>query len=122
MYRKWLTILLLIFMPLQFSWAALSTYCQHESDTTTTHIGHHDHQHKKSKHALENSKTPAELLKNQSSESDCSICLAAYTPFFSRQLPVSLLALSASPITDYRAHIPAPPAQRLERPQWFALA
>ncbi len=42
--RRWLTIFLLVLLPLQFSWAVAATYCQHES-RTSGHIGHHEHRH-----------------------------------------------------------------------------
>ena len=32
-------------LPLQFSWAAVATYCGHESQAGTGHFGHHDHEH-----------------------------------------------------------------------------
>ena len=31
---------------MQLSWAAVASYCQHESSATTAqHVGHHEHQH-----------------------------------------------------------------------------
>nr|ART41037.1 L611 [uncultured bacterium] len=43
--RRWLSILLLVFLPFQFSWAAVAGYCQHETGAAAQHFGHHDHQH-----------------------------------------------------------------------------
>ena len=43
--RRCLSILLLMFMPFQFSWAAVGTYCEHESGTRAQHFGHHEHKH-----------------------------------------------------------------------------
>ena len=45
MMRRCLSILLLTFMPFQFSWAAVGTYCEHESGTRAQHFGHHEHKH-----------------------------------------------------------------------------
>jgi hypothetical protein len=42
--RRWLSIFLLIVLPLQISWAVAATYCQHETGSTK-HFGHHDHKH-----------------------------------------------------------------------------
>ena len=42
--RRWLSILLLVFLPFQFSWAAVAGYCQHEADAASQHFGHHEHQ------------------------------------------------------------------------------
>lgn len=44
--RRWLTILLLFVLPVQFSWAAAAAYCQHEQTATASHVGHHSHDHK----------------------------------------------------------------------------
>jgi hypothetical protein len=42
--KKLLLIFLLIALPLQYSWAAAATYCQHEK-AHPTHFGHHSHHH-----------------------------------------------------------------------------
>ncbi|NCV41106.1 MAG: hypothetical protein EBW11_11190 [Betaproteobacteria bacterium] len=39
--RKFLAIFLLVLLPLQFSWAAVAGYCQHEAGVTANHPGHH---------------------------------------------------------------------------------
>jgi hypothetical protein len=41
--RRCLAILLLVMLPLQFSWAAVANYCGHETGATVDHVGHHDH-------------------------------------------------------------------------------
>jgi hypothetical protein len=43
--RRWLAILMLALLPLQFGWAAVAVYCGHESDPQAQHLGHHEHQH-----------------------------------------------------------------------------
>ncbi|MBU0601652.1 MAG: hypothetical protein KKD25_04520 [Gammaproteobacteria bacterium] len=43
--RRWLSILLLVFLPFQFTWAAAAGYCQHETGAAAQHFGHHDHKH-----------------------------------------------------------------------------
>lgn len=43
--RRWLTLFLLVLMPLQFTWGAASVYCQHEPAPEARHFGHHTHQH-----------------------------------------------------------------------------
>jgi hypothetical protein len=44
--RRFLAIVLLALLPLQFSWAAVASYCGHETQATADHFGHHDHQHR----------------------------------------------------------------------------
>ncbi|GCL65626.1 hypothetical protein [Pseudaquabacterium pictum] len=43
--RRILAIVLLALLPLQFSWAAVASYCGHETQAGAEHFGHHDHQH-----------------------------------------------------------------------------
>jgi hypothetical protein len=43
--RRFLAIVLLMLLPLQFSWAAVATYCGHETEAAAGHLGHHEHQH-----------------------------------------------------------------------------
>jgi len=43
--KKFLAIFLLVLLPLQFSWAAMASYCEHETSVTATHPGHHTHDH-----------------------------------------------------------------------------
>lgn len=42
--KKLLIILMLLALPLQFTWAAAAAYCQHEKTTAAeAHFGHHKH-------------------------------------------------------------------------------
>lgn len=44
--RRWLTLLLLVVLPLQLSWAAAASSCAHEeSGRAAQHVGHHEHEH-----------------------------------------------------------------------------
>lgn len=44
--KRWISILFLVLLPLQFGWAAASAYCQHETGAAARHFGHHEHQHR----------------------------------------------------------------------------
>jgi hypothetical protein len=43
--RRLILILLLTVMPLQWSWAAIASFCQHEAGRAEQHLGHHVHEH-----------------------------------------------------------------------------
>lgn len=43
--RRWLTLVLLVLLPIQFTWAAAAPYCQHEQAADSFHLGHHVHEH-----------------------------------------------------------------------------
>ncbi len=57
--RRCLAILLLVFMPAQFSWAMVGQYCAHETGAQSQHLGHHSHQHEQSDAASAQADTPA---------------------------------------------------------------
>lgn len=43
--RRLAVLLLLLALPLQYSWAAVGAYCQHEENSAQWHFGHHVHKH-----------------------------------------------------------------------------
>ncbi|TXI25184.1 MAG: hypothetical protein E6Q67_01495 [Roseateles sp.] len=47
--RRWLCLLLMVLLPLQFSWAVAAAYCGHEAGGAARHVGHHAHEHAASK-------------------------------------------------------------------------
>ncbi|ALV09178.1 cation efflux protein, CzcI family [Roseateles depolymerans] len=66
--RRWLSILLLVLLPFQFTWSVAASYCGHESAPSTHHIGHHTHQHDDG--SAEKSKSPSKLAP----DTDCGTC------------------------------------------------
>ena len=122
--RRWLAILLLVFLPLQFSWAAVANYCAHETGAAASHVGHHDHagHSHASKDVDPGHKGQADGKTPSASYLDCGHChgtcaamvdvVASFEP---EALASAPLSLSAAPSAE---HMPAQP----ERPQWAALA
>ena len=109
--RRWLSIFLLIVLPLQISWAEAATYCQHETGSAT-HFGHHDH-----KHQTDDSE---KLAKGSISDvdNDCGVChagcIAALTAF-SGSLP------EFEGVADLFQTVPlvtSLPGDQPERPNW----
>ena len=76
--RRWLSILLLVLVPFQFSWAAAASYCQHERQHDTgklaSHFGHHDHQHKYAKGESSDTETRDAVNKLGAVDNDCAMC------------------------------------------------
>lgn len=73
--RRWVSLLLLIMLPLQSNWAALSAFCQHEQGVQAHHIGHHLHQHSDSDEVAEASDPQQSHKHTTSIHGDCSSCL-----------------------------------------------
>lgn len=92
--RRWLSILLLVLMPLQFTWGAAAAYCEHETSSEARHFGHHEHAHADGGQQAQGKKpAPGDKLKPAKSglDSDCGAChLSAAKP-----VSVTSLALAA---------------------------
>ena len=112
--RRWLVILMLLVLPVQFAWAAAAPYCAHEAASAASkHPGHHQHVHQGSG---EVAKAGDDGAGNGANHTDCASChggAAATLP-----LPEADLAtaprdgLREQPASHYRSHTPSGP----ERP------
>lgn len=117
--RRWLAIFLLVLLPLQFSWAAVAPYCQHEADGTTQHFGHHEHKHQAAT-ADELSVADAGDIDSFAVDADCTACHAGCA---AAMAAVPSLALDAAPALpgSWSPQVPAaPPKGQRERPNWPA--
>ncbi|OWQ92240.1 hypothetical protein CDN99_07835 [Roseateles aquatilis] len=126
--RRWLTVFLLILLPLQLSWAVAATYCQHEADPAASHIGHHQHEHHGLKASDDTSATDATgkvaKAKNGAQpapagvDNDCGSChLGHAQPVFSAppRLPALVGPVArTAPSGDWSSRGP----DRRERPNW----
>ena len=130
--RRWLAVLLLMLLPLQFSWAAVASYCQHDADATPRHLGHHEHQHQgSSPDAADSSDAPdapdaspgdaakaGADSKLPGAHTDCGYChvsLAKTLTTTASHLP--MLSTEARPRVDI-ASITSALFERIERPNW----
>lgn len=121
--RRWLSLLLLFILPLQFTLAAAAAYCQHEQGPDVRHFGHHVHVHqadagaqKTAKSAKDNGKTTPPTT----ADYDCGIChLGTVQPV---SVEFTLRTVLASPdVPQSRVHrLGTRDPDRLERPNWRA--
>jgi hypothetical protein len=122
--RRWFAILLLVCLPLQFSWAAVASYCGHGTEASVDHFGHHDHEgHGHSIRDLDaDQKVQPDGAAADVSVSDCGHChgycagmLEMAYGFIAQVHSNAPPALGAAPRAE---RVVAPP----ERPQWAPLA
>ena len=119
MMRRWIAIFILM-LPLQFSWAAVASYCQHESEPAKTgHIGHHEHKHGDSDTVGKTKKSEPSLDK---SDRDCRLCgglgLGVTQLHVAKQSVDRGNTMVAHISTLFSGVNPSPP----DRPQWPVLA
>lgn len=118
--RRWLTIFLLVMMPLQLGWAAVGSYCQHESGNQAKHFGHHVHQHQSQAGSEDDDGPDPQGGKNL--HGDCNACVSAgVTAIFSAATLFDVNSSSAGE-TGYQAHPLSRPFSPPERPAWARLA
>ena len=112
--RRWLVVLMLLVLPVQFVWAAALPYCAHEAAAAASkHPGHHQHVHQGGNDAAKAGDDGGDLGANHS---DCASCHSGAAATLS--LPKAELAaaprdeLREQPPSLYRSHTPSGP----ERP------
>ncbi|MDR3086791.1 MAG: hypothetical protein LBU45_02405 [Azoarcus sp.] len=109
--RRWLSILLLIVLPLQMSWGVATTYCQHETGSVQ-HLGHHDH-----KHQAEDNGEPVKGSLSDA-DHDCAVCHAGCVVALtasSSSLPEIGVAADHFRTVLFLTSLPGDPP---ERPDW----
>ncbi|MBV1775388.1 hypothetical protein KSF73_06630 [Burkholderiaceae bacterium DAT-1] len=113
--RKWTLIFLLIFMPLQLTWAAASRYCQHESGASALHFGHHA-----DPHAL-GQLSAQQLNVTDVIDGDCAAChvmAVVIHELVPQSLPDMMCPGEFPVYTMYQA---PPPCDAIDRPNWPVL-
>jgi hypothetical protein len=124
--RRWLVVLLLVLMPLQMSWAAAASYCEHEIGAGADHFGHHDlaahgHGHGDGG-AVPDDAVSSDAATSPAPTTDCGHChgygagLVAVMPSLQAQALSGTAPSAVEPA--YAEHLSAQP----ERPQWAFLA
>ena len=119
--RRWLTIVLLFVLPIQFAWSAAAAYCQHEEAPASAHIGHHSHAHKAGKassDASEQHGSKASKAGKLVADNDCGYC---HLSFAKPLMPLGLqfhagatLRLDSPPGPSFGSRGP----DLLDRPNW----
>lgn len=117
--RRWLTILLLVMLPLQLGWAALGSYCQHEPGSQAKHAGHHFHQHKADSERDDGD--GPDPKSGKSMHADCSVCVSGDLTSLSS---VDLPEVSASSTINawFEVYPLSQPSSPPYRPAWTSLA
>lgn len=117
--KKFLLIVLLLVLPLQYSWAAAAVYCQHERGAAP-HLGHHAHQHQAQDGQAQDDDGGGGASK--AFHADCESCHlfshAALVPDMPAPLASMAQSHRATPARHYASHIPDSP----KRPDWPLVA
>ena len=124
--RRWILMFLLVLLPMQLSWAAVASYCQHESGTaaTTQHFGHHEHQHSAdvAPDAIDHGDTSTEPTGTGAIDVDCGTCHAGCSTPVLQSLTLVMAKLPSALHSTSAVHLSSQPASLPERPNWAHLA
>ena len=109
-------VLLLVLMPLQFSWAATAVYFECEIVASTAHVSHHVERHG-SRGDATNTSDPVQAALV---DGDCGTCHTGC--FVTASNADKCVSLPASMVMSHTgvAHPTSAPLKLPERPQWLA--
>jgi len=116
--KRYLAIFLLVLLPLQFSWAAVAGYCQHESEVTANHPGHHSHDHQ----AADQHEPVKDGVSSAGVHHDCATCHLGCSAALASDLTTPTAAADRDYPFDYDVDPSLALTERPERPQWPTLA
>ena len=113
--KRFFAILLMLILPLQFSFAASSVYCADQANVAVEHYAHHAH---------DGELTPPEPDpdKNPASDAECGLChlgcAKLQTAILTLGTPDSILPAEVAPLLSTAQYQPSP----LQRPPIASLA
>jgi hypothetical protein len=122
--RRLLALLLLILAPLQFSWAAVSGFCSHESGLTTQHVATYSPSHAEHPKCHEHQGAAQSSQETPGIDHSCCQChshchsIGVTSGLHSDQIKAS----SALPAVCLSPALPFGLIDRPERPKWPRLA
>lgn len=117
--RSWRVLCLVLFLSLQFSWAAVAGYCQHQSDLAPAHFGHHEHEHGAAEAQAQVSADVLDALAAPGVDADCVACHAACASALPWHFNLTQPPGASAAVAYHPVRWPAPPGQGLDRPQWL---
>lgn len=103
---------LMLMLPLQFSWAGVSAYCQHETGAAAQHVGHHDHQHQKASEPGDAGNVPGKA------HADCGYCHLAHSCAAVADISVPAFSCDAAAVASQPDSLPSHFPEGPERPNW----
>ena len=119
--HRWLAILLLALLPLQFSWSAVTAYCEHESGPHAQHLGHHEHL-QADPDSIGSDGATADPSAPAGFDLDCGHCHGTFVGVPAPVDSLAPLALASCPAASIAGRLRTLAQSPPERPQWRPLA
>jgi hypothetical protein len=115
--RRFIVLVLLVLLPLQFAAAAASAYCADEKPSAPSHLGHHECAQAASDNAV-GEKTDQENANGDkaAAEGDCGICHTASAHLLAFESVAGIPDLSLPPIIPFLHPAPQHAPEPSDRP------
>lgn len=131
--RRICVIVLLALLPFQFSWSAVASYCDHETQVGAGHFGHHVHQHDADTGLDTDAASTSDGTSDTSivtkadkslgaTDLDCGHCHGYCSAMLSAPPGVPLVFAAGRPKTSLTEGGATRAPTQPERPQWSPLA
>lgn len=100
--HRLVALFVLILLPMQWTYAAVGSYCRHEATAESSHVGHHEHKHEQGNFAEDNDKDDRDSFDDQ----DCPTCHCSFAYGVNVGEAASLPAKVSAPILFRSQAIP----------------
>jgi hypothetical protein len=112
--RRFLLIFMMLLLPLQWSWAAAGSVCEHESNGT--HFGHHQHEHQAATDAIDQADDDHDGGDAFGNHPDCEACHGLCAGMVSSPADTGPAWTADRPAPACGRYLPDPPVGSLLRP------
>lgn len=116
--RHWFILFLLAFLPLQTTWAAAGSYCQHEIGAAAQHFGHHEHRHQDGANDEGKAKSSKAVF---AVDGDCDFCHPCCGAVLTEGSIVRPLSVTSVVIQLGKQHLLSAILSPPDRPNWQRL-
>ena len=118
--RRYLLVLMMVLLPLQWSWAAAASVCAHESGKAH-HLGHHEYKHGAGS-LTGKSDTNKSDGASLGSHPDCQVCHGVGVACVKLADDNPPAWVGASTLPEYERYLPDPPVDAFLRPPLHLVA
>ncbi|TAK85306.1 MAG: hypothetical protein EPO01_13610 [Aquabacterium sp.] len=116
--RRWLVTLLVLLLPIQFTWVVAAPYCKHETAVRVAHFGHHSHEHKDT-FGTESSKAAKTDGGSQDAvDYDCELCHLTTANLEPGPTPTVAHGIGSTAHYAWEHPWSSRDPDRLDRPNW----
>ena len=112
--RRFILVFMMLVLPLQWTWAAAASVCEHES--AGAHFGHHDPKHAGTSESASGTSEASPAADLSGSHPDCHTCHGMGAGCIAASSAHGPGWHDSAPLPAYGRYFPEPPIEGLLRP------